>query len=289
MTGYDESQKNLECVPIAIHRIGIGQNGRGSSENWRYIMNAKPVEWKPTCNRFVAYMDIMGFRDMIFRSTHQHVLEVMEQFRIPIKELKKEAKKRLRGESHGWDTFKNTVVRPVIFSDSVLLFSNDDSLGAFENLIWQVGSVIRNALMNGVPMKGAIAYGEQTADFDKSLYFGKPLIDAWELQSELVIYGVILHHTVEAYLLEQGWTEELEETSILKYATPLKQGTVDHYLVHWLYDHPMKSKRLRDVLAKLYGKVSGNPRQYVDNTSKYIEDKSGIRNLRTLREKKIAK
>jgi len=252
-------------------------------------MNRTQTKWEPTCNRFVAYMDIMGFQDMIFRSTHQEVLDVMEQFRIPIKKLRKEAKKRLAGERPIWDTFENTVVRPVIFSDSVLLFSNDDSLGAFENLIWQVGSIIRNALMNGVPMKGAVGYGEQTADFAKSLYFGKPLIDAWELQNELVIYGVILHHTVEAYLLEQGWIQELEETSIVRYATPLKQGTVDHYLVHWLYHQPMRGERLRELLAKLYGKVSGSPRQYVDNTSKYIEGKSGIRNFRILREKRIAK
>ena len=238
-------------------------------------MEAKQVKWEPTCSRFVAYMDIMGFRDMMFRRTHQEVLDVMEQFRIPIKQLKKEAKKRLTGQPSIWNIFENTVVRPVIFSDSVLLFSNDDSLGAFENLIWQVTSIIRNALMNGIPMKGALAYGEQTADFAKSLYFGKPLIDAWELQNELVIYGVILHHTAEAYLLEKGWIEELEGTDIVKYATPLKHGSVDHYLVHWLYQ-PMRHKTLQNLLAKLYGKVSGSPRQYVDNTAKYIEDRKAL-------------
>ena len=170
-------------------------------------MNAKEMKWEPTCKRFVAYMDIMGFRDMVFRNTHQEVLEVMEQFRLPIRKLEEEAKKRLAGKPHGWDIFETTVVRPVIFSDSVLLFSSDDSISAVENLIWQVKSIISSALINGVPMKGALAYGEQTADFDKSLYFGRPLIDAWDLHNELVVYGVILHHTIEGYLLEKEWKQ----------------------------------------------------------------------------------
>jgi len=232
-------------------------------------VNTKEMEWEPTCKRFVAYMDIMGFRDMIFRDTHQQVLEVMEQFRLPIRKLKKEAKERLTGRLHGWDTFQNTVVRPVIFSDSVLLISSDDSIGAVKNLIWQVKSVISHALINDVPIKGALAYGEQTADFSKSLYFGKPLIDAWELQNELVIYGVILHHTIERYLVEKEWIEELEETSILKYATPLKHGTVSHYLVDWP-NFPMKASKLKNALPNLYGKVSGSARQYVDNTMSFV-------------------
>jgi hypothetical protein len=233
-------------------------------------MNAKQVKWEPTCNRFVAYMDIMGFRDMIFRNTHHKVLEVMEQFRLPIKKIKEEAKKRIAGEPHGWDTFKDTAVMPVIFSDSVLLFSNDDSIGAISNLIWQVKSIINNALISGVPMKGALAYGKQTADFHKSLYFGKPLIDAWELQDELVIYGVILHHTIERYLTEQGWIEELEERDIVKYTAPLRHGTVTHYLVNWP-SQPMKASKAKNSLPNLYGTVSGSARQYVDNTIRFVK------------------
>jgi hypothetical protein len=233
-------------------------------------MNTKQTKWEPTCKRFVAYMDIMGFRDMVFRNTHQKVLEVMEQFRLPIKKLKEEAKERLAGRPHGWDTFENTVVKPVIFSDSVLLFSSDDSLGAVENLIWQVKSIISDALINGIPMKGALAYGKQTAHFGKSLYFGKPLIDAWELQNELVIYGVVLHHTIEGYLAKKEWIEELEETSILKYAVPLKQGTVSHYLVDWS-NLPMKASKLKNSLPNLYGKVSGSARQYVDSTMSFVD------------------
>lgn len=237
-------------------------------------MNKKKPKWSPTCKRFVAYLDIMGFRDMVFRETHKDVLGVMEKFRLPIKKIKAEAKKRLQGKPSGWDTFENTVIRPVIFSDSVLLISSDESLGSVENIIWQVKSVIAHSLSIGIPIKGAIAYGEQTANFVKSLYLGKPLIDAWELQNEIVIYGVVLHHTIERYLIENEWMEELGE-SIIKYPTPLKQGIVTHYLVDWLELPmkilPMKASELKSSLTDLYCKVSGSARRYVDNTIAFVD------------------
>lgn len=238
-------------------------------------MNKKQIKWTSTCKRFVAYLDIMGFQDMVFRESHEEVLETMEKFRLPIKKLKKEAKERLQGSASGWDLFENTVIKPVIFSDSVLLFSSDDSLGSVENIVWQVRSVLSHALLNGIPIKGAIAYGEQTADFGKSLYFGKPLIDAWELQKELIIYGVVLHHTIEKYIVKNEWMEELlDGSSIIKYPTPLKQGIITHYLVDWLEltmkASPKKAIKLKNSIPDLYCKVSGSARRYVDNTMSFV-------------------
>jgi hypothetical protein len=206
---------------------------------------------------------------MVFRNTHEELLETMEQFRLPIQKMKEEAREILDGKPNGLDILENTVIRPVIFSDSVLLFSNDDSLASSVNIIYGVQSVISHALLEGIPIKGAIAYGEQTAHFSSSLYFGKPLIDAWELQNEVVIYGVVLHHTMERHLIGNGWMKELDGKSILKYPTPLKQGTITHYFVDWLAS-PMKTSELKNSLPDLYGTVSGSARQYVDNTMSFV-------------------
>lgn len=228
------------------------------------------IEWPSTCKRFVVYMDIMGFQDMVFRNTHSEVLEKMEIFRIPINKIKNEAIDQLKGRKSGWKVFENTVVRPVIFSDSVLLFSSDDSLGSAENIIWSVQSIIDHALEKGIPIKGAIAFGEQTADFKKSLYFGRPLIDAWELQKETNFYGIVLHHTIEKHLVEKEWMRKLDGTDILKYPTPLKSGVVTHYVVNWLESQKVAGK-VKESLPRLYSGVSGSARLYVDNTMKFVE------------------
>jgi hypothetical protein len=231
-------------------------------------MNEKKINWKPTCKRFVAYMDIMGFQNLVLTSTHQEVLDIMEKFRIPIKKLKQEAEERESGRHKGWDTFKNSIVKPVIFSDSVILFSNDDSEGAFENITWQATEIVSNALISGLPIKGTIAHGEQTADTNKSLYFGKPLIDAWELQNELLMYSIVLHHTTERYLAENGWIENFENAELVKYNTPLKTGKVKHYLVDWPVALSEFSKTM-DSIPNLYYHASGSVRRYIDNTLDY--------------------
>ena len=235
----------------------------------------KSSEWMPTCERFVVYLDIMGFKDIVFRHTHEEVLDIMEQFRLPIKKIKKDAYQRLQGNINNSGLFNNTVIRPVIFSDSVILFSSDNSLASIENMIWQVTFILSHALRKGIPIKGAIAYGEQTADIIKSLYFGRPLIDAWELQEEIIIYGVVFHHTVEKYLVENGLIQELlNKKSVIQYATPLKEGIIKHYLVNWLKltetNFPKQAADLKVAIPNIYCNVSGSPRRYVDNTIDFM-------------------
>ena len=100
--------------------------------------------------------------------------------------------------------FGDSVIRTVFFSDSILLISSDDSADSATQLIYHVANMLRNALIAGIPLKGAIAHGEQTADFDKSLHFGQPLIDAHKLQDELYLYGVVLHHSAEQHIKDNG-------------------------------------------------------------------------------------
>lgn len=174
-------------------------------------MDNEKFQWEPRCDRFVAFMDIMGFKERVFRDSHENVSKVMEEIRKQTRKIKKEAKNKLEGRPRGWDTFGKTAIIPVIFSDSIILFSSDKSKSAFEYLVFQTKRVMYHALKNNIPIKGAIAYGEQTAAFKKSLYFGKPLIDAFELQKELFFYGVILHHTVQEYLVTNEWIERPDE------------------------------------------------------------------------------
>jgi len=177
----------------------------------------KANPWIPTCNRFVAFMDIMGFRDMVYRNSHNEVMRMMQQFKETIKLIDKGDQSSIQREG--------TKVKPVIFSDSVILFSNDGSARSLKEILWAVQYLIGDAMIHGIPMKGAISFGKQTADLDESLYFGRPLIDAWELQGELYMYGVVLHHTVEKYVHQHK--EKLDfilNRDIRKYDAPFKQG-----------------------------------------------------------------
>jgi hypothetical protein len=41
-------------------------------------VNKTALNWKITNERFVAYIDIMGFKDLVMRSTHEEVYKMMK-------------------------------------------------------------------------------------------------------------------------------------------------------------------------------------------------------------------
>lgn len=231
-------------------------------------MTDKLKRWAPTCNRFVAFIDIMGFRDRLSRDTHEDILELLLNFKARLSPIERDAASKMSRnqpkpqKTTQNDAFGTAIVRPLTFSDSILLVSGDNSPQSARFIMFNVQWVIQKALEVGIPIKGAIAYGKQTSDFDSSIHFGKPLVDAYELQNNLLLYGVVLHHTMERYLAENHLLAICQSIWLCSYATPFRTATATHYLVR--FSDPDASIEL---LSKLYATVSGPTRLYVDNTA----------------------
>jgi len=225
-------------------------------------MPKKTDDWKPTCKRFVAFLDIMGFKDMVLRNSHEDVYKMLKSFSPAVAAVEWAAKRDLKAK----DTKATT--RPVIFSDSIILISSDDSKEAANDILFNVRWIFYNAILREIPIKGAIAYGEQTADFKKSLHFGKPLIDAYELQNEILLYSAVLHHTMEKRIIELNMIEIVNDDNIFKYPVPMKAGKITHYIVDWTWSD-IREEQI-DMLSGLYYIISGTPRLYVDNTLDFV-------------------
>ena len=131
-------------------------------------------------------------------------------------------------------------------------------------------NLLKEALTVEIPMKGAIAYGTQTADFEKSLHFGRPLVDAYLLSEELQLYGVVLHHTMESYLREHKLINAVVKTHAIQYKTPLKKCSVNHYCLNWTKMLNSAQDKPYEIVSKLYDTVSGSTRHYVDNTLEFV-------------------
>ena len=158
---------------------------------------------------------------------------------------------------------------PVIFSDSILLVSEDDTELSARAIIAVACFLLGSSFTKGIPIKGALAYGEQTADFTKSLYFGRPLIDAYTLQDELQMYGVVLHHSMENHLKQHGMIAKME--GLCHCELPLKGCNVSHYCVSVQPFFDVKKDDPVSCISKMYDTVSGNTRRYVDNTIQLIK------------------
>ena len=209
-----------------------------------------------TKDRFVAFLDIMGFKDRVARNEHDDVLKELEIFQSNI--------------SQYVSYHRDANIHIALFSDSILIYSQDDESSSLHALADITSHIMMYAIQQEkpIPLKGAIAAGRMTCNQTKQLYFGQALIDAYLLEENVKYYGVLVHHSAERYI-QNNYFPEFRDIK-----APLKSGEISHYELRW-YDTAInpeveEQKRVEDCLANLRLTVSDEPRKYIDNTQKVI-------------------
>ena len=174
------------------------------------------------------------------------------------------------------------------FSDSILVVSEANTQEDL-NLISKAGVVLmQESFKNGFAIKGCLAHGQFHYDTETNIFFGLPLVNAYQLgDQELKYYGIIVHHTAERKIrdLNKPFIKLVGE----KYKTqgnnpyvysevPLKtSGWSRHCHLAWnLYSNTLKSpvpnlKTCEKYLQQIELTVSGAPRIYIDNTRRVMQ------------------
>ena len=226
------------------------------------------TEWNVNAKRYVAFLDILGFKDYVLRHSTCIVYTRLK------------ALNALRPEEDDPDYESETRkrIKVTIFSDSIFIFSKDDEFTSLRHFLTYVKRVMRMALRKKIPLKGAIAYGNIVVDLKRNLFCGKPIIDAYLLEEDLQYMGVVFHHSFEDQyrFLSKAEHDKLSEW-IKDGMTPFKYGTRSHLNL----DYRIAGSRIIDVSKNVeYQRFqsSGDARKYVDNTLemlKIFEDKNG--------------
>lgn len=210
--------------------------------------------WAVTTKRYVAYIDIMGFKDLVARNPHSSIYSMMKS----INNRKKTV------ASIKWSGLvRADNVRSTTYSDSLIFYSKNSTKDALYALVCAVASITRWLFDQGIPHKGAIAFGTMTLDEENSIFFGQPLIDSYLLQEELNFYGIVLHATVE----KEIFSKKIDLNYLLYthyYLCPFKNGASYHTTIC-----PM-SKVEQSSIQKLRLNTSGALRKYIDNTENYL-------------------
>lgn len=222
---------------------------------------SKP-NWSITAKRYVCFLDVMGFKDLVSRRSHRQVFSLMKKL--------SDAKNSIR---LAFDENENKKYHDIIyttsFSDSIVVFTKDNSKTSLIALVAvAIPHLMQSALSKGIPMKGALAFGEMSIDKEGQIFFGQPLIDAYLLQEDVYYYGVVVHNSAELLVSKTPTNKHFIDIS-----TPLKSGNISHYNINW-FDHLKKLKQKDFIIKKKFGQLvskhrsltSGRPRKYLDNT-----------------------
>ncbi|WNH10851.1 hypothetical protein [Thalassobellus suaedae] len=243
------------------------------------------IDWKETSNRFIAFIDIMGFSNYVYRNEHSVVKKRMNKLQSILEDTEKKINDLKK------DTLKSESIKSVIFSDSILLITKGNSEDDLKTILFTCQVFLTNCIIDKIPIKGAISYGTLTADFNKSLFFGKALIDSYNLQEELFMYGIVLDYKIEKQLLKK---KDAGNGYCIQCKTPTKSGNITHYNIDWMCWHNTMNdlKKIKDpndveklrlkidkptaikAIQEFYTDMSGYPRKYLDNTIDFINNAS---------------
>ena len=205
----------------------------------------------------------MGFKEMVARTPHRQIKHYMLQAKQTRHILLDTLATKYRSDGNNIIDWR---VKTFTFSDSVLFVTKEDSPKDLFQLSAAMKISQEASLQSGVPTKGAISHGLVTADFENSVFFGQPIIDAYLLQEQVFYYGIVLDNNSEAMLKKVIIQNDPEFKPIhfIRLPTILKTGKIIHYNIKMnsLFD---------DQLDYLYETVSGQPRKYVDNTIEMYE------------------
>lgn len=239
--------------------------------------------WEITGKRFVAFFDILGFKDKVMREPHEKIYNDLAGIQVETTDKLYD----VLGKPSMINLFGDSDIDVVKFSDTIVVFAKNDSIENFILFLISARFLFTSFLKKGFPLKGAIAYGEISVDKERQLYLGQPIIDAFLLEEDVNYIGVVAHNSIDRFQLcmeNNNKFHPLLRQLLFEAKSPLKSGFITHFNLNWFRQLLVSDEKINEKtekedikveiikgLKEYYLNVSGSPRRYIDNTIEFID------------------
>ena len=213
--------------------------------------------------KFVAFLDVLGFKAMVENVNHEKLRRVYENFLSNVASALSNGKFKIVESPSGQVAIADLAAplsSSITVSDSVIFWTEDTSMKSFISICAATRNLIVLGIYTGLPMRGGIAMGDLShlksapnspEAFGFQTVFGKGLVRAYEDESVHEWMGcVISDECVAAYedicTLHAGQDEELATLDylisagfIVRYPAPRKSGdSVQRWVINWPKGNP---------------------------------------------------
>jgi hypothetical protein len=242
--------------------------------------------------RFVAFIDILGFKEMVYKTTHEKLVERFNkifQMIIAISNSKKGI--ITKGEKAFIDT--SDVFNNVFFiSDSIFLWTDTNTVKEFIDLIIVVYRLLDAGIKNNIPLRGGLSYGDffyqlnSNNSSKQNVYttmMGKALTQAYELERNTDWFGCTIDNLCFEYLNPIDKDKIInyisnEQLLIIKYPVPFKNcEPKEQYVINWLKKNEgfLKEKNQIENIHKNFDHLDlenadDSIRLKVENTKRFV-------------------
>jgi len=184
--------------------------------------------------RWVGYFDLLGIKSLFKPENQLSLIKSLAEspafknkknYLAPFQTIStaiKETKKRVRN-------WKN--VKYIWFSDTLIVYTDDPSKGAFVKINSFSRWFIYNLINKGVPIRGALSCDDFYVDNKNNLFLGEALIEAYKYGEAQNWIGFVLCPSVEEQFKYLGIKAENYTDYAYTYI-PLKKGQSNLDSVH---------------------------------------------------------
>lgn len=208
---------------------------------------------------YVAFLDILGFKQLVESNEHNDLVRKYKNLLIPQAAMAVTNGEYKVVESSSTQMiavpdYTKAKIKAMVISDSVLMYTEDDSMQSFMDICVSVGRLVMMGFFVGLPMRGSIAIGplstfnQQEAEGIFEVYglLGMSLVKAYSNESRYEWAGCVLDdECVERYeqLYSKAKTEGVASYSIndilkhgflIRYRPPSKdEQNSEQYVINW--------------------------------------------------------
>lgn len=226
--------------------------------------------------RYVAHLDILGMRELTNRD-HQEAWQMLSALEIA---LTTSTEVTIVSENFDDPIHIPEMIRSVIFSDTIILYSNADSPRDCLAIFTAVVNLFSKALHFCVPIRIGISKGIFYADEQRSMYAGPALIEAYDIGEKSQWLGIVLSASVAKDAISQNLRKGTSQI-VVDWDVPTKTGTDKASVANWpvalessfKIKPPISPEQLYQVFEEYYGPFAelreSDANKYI-NTAKFI-------------------
>jgi hypothetical protein len=258
---------------------------------------------------YVAFLDVLGFKALVENNPHEKLLQIYNNALLGGITLGLSNRKYMMVQDHDGESFtSDTTAVPVnslVVSDSVIIWSSDDSSRSFGDVVSVVRGAMAHCHFNGLPLRGGISLGpvswldsklgSATHNVQSSV-FGVGLTRAYQLEKDqewagCVVAGEAVDRFKERIISGDSAKpipDHVIRLGLREYWVPFKDRCSKHVVVDWV-NHPevgIYSDNAGNAFIQ-HGKITKEEdyeaiRRKVDNTLTFVRyvnpnaDKTGL-------------
>ncbi|MEA3638308.1 MAG: hypothetical protein VBE63_00005 [Lamprobacter sp.] len=252
-------------------------------------------------DRYVAFCDILGFSSLVRANQHLKLVRIYQRAFTQSAELSLSfgATRQVVDQNDqgvAVADFNQARVHSLLVSDTVLLWTDNDSMKSFVDLVATTRNLLVSCLFAGLPLRGAIAHGPFSS-FQSALggvqsngmltFLGRGLVDAHALEKQQAWSGaVVAKECVGHYqALTQSYAGQIPDLAdieylvaqrlLAEYPVPMKAGSsCAHLALNWPYANRWRptAELVRNAFAQ-HGKAVGAPAVQckIEQTIKFLQ------------------